>query len=265
MQIHHINCGTLRVPSFPTVVCHCLALVEGDAAVLVDAGIGLADVKDPSGRFGDELIAAAGFQFNEPDTALRRLEKLGVNPRNVRDIILTHADPDHAGGIADFPAASIHLASEEFNNLNPHVPRNPRYLPIQFSHAPRWRPIPPAPTIDWFGLPARPLDLPLNATILLIPLFGHTNGHCGVAIEHQGRWLLHVGDAYYLRAELSTPDHPVTPLAAARADDNAQRIQSLESLRRLARDHADLVSMIGYHDITQLPAHAIDWPEPASP
>ena len=40
-SIVHINCGTLLVPNFPTVVCHCLALLDGPHTVLVDTGIGL--------------------------------------------------------------------------------------------------------------------------------------------------------------------------------------------------------------------------------
>ncbi len=27
--IHHVNCGTLVVPQYPTVVCHALLLQEG--------------------------------------------------------------------------------------------------------------------------------------------------------------------------------------------------------------------------------------------
>jgi hypothetical protein len=29
----------------------------------------------------------------------------------------------------------------------------------------------------------------------LVPLFGHTRGHCGVAIRNGSGWLFHVGDA----------------------------------------------------------------------
>jgi hypothetical protein len=61
--IHHINCGTLVVPSYPTVVCHCLLLAEGEQLALVDTGIGLADIRSPVERLGQPLIDMAGFQF----------------------------------------------------------------------------------------------------------------------------------------------------------------------------------------------------------
>jgi len=32
--------------------------------------------------------------------------------------------------------------------------------------------------------------------VLLIPLPGHSRGHCGVAVKTGEGWLLHCGDAY---------------------------------------------------------------------
>ena len=97
------------------------------------------------------------------------------------------------------------------------------------------------------------MDLGFESEVLLVPLFGHTLGHCGVAVRQGDRWALHVGDAYYLRVELTTDDHPVSVLTAQRADDDAQRRASLEHLRRLARDHADEIDLFGYHDPGEFP------------
>jgi glyoxylase-like metal-dependent hydrolase (beta-lactamase superfamily II) len=216
---------------------------------MVDTGIGLLDVRDPTGRVGPEAIAAAGFQFRDEDTAARQVERLGFPLADVTDILLTHADPDHAGGLADFPRARVHLAAEEFAALHS---GNPRYRPPQFAHGPRWVPHPRSEE-RWFGLEARPVDLGAGAEIQLVWLPGHTLGHCGAAVRTGGRWLLHVGDAYYLRVELETDDHPVSALAALRADDDARRRASLAELRRLARDHATEIDLLGYHDVGELP------------
>ena len=78
-----------------------------------------------------------------------------------------------------------------------------------------------------------------------------------MAVRHEDRWLLHVGDAYYLRAELAADDHPVSALATLRADDDALRRASLTQLRRLARDHSAEIEMVGYHDFTEFPPGAI--------
>jgi glyoxylase-like metal-dependent hydrolase (beta-lactamase superfamily II) len=158
-------------------------------------------------------------------------------------------DPDHAGGLADFPQAQVHVSEEEHTHaLSGHW----RYVPAQFANGPNWKAYPPS-TRSWYGLEARPVELDFDSEVLLIPLFGHTLGHCGVAVQQGTRWLLHAGDAYYLRVELTQDNHPVSQFAAARADDDAQRRESLEQLRRLVRDHADEIDVFGYHDITELP------------
>ena len=256
-RIHHINCGTLVVASYPTVVCHCLLLQEGKRLALVDTGIGLQDVRSPIERLGQPLIDLAGFQFNESDTAVRRIEALGLAPDDVRHIILTHGDPDHVGGLADFPEAQVHISVEEHAQI---AKGHWRYVPTQFAHSPSWRTCGPS-TRKWFGFEARPLEVGFSSEVLMIPLFGHTVGHCGVAIEQKGRWLFHVGDAYYLRAELTTDDHPVSALATQRADDDEHRRSSLKRLRHLVRDHGDEVEVVGYHDLSELPA---DYPLPQS-
>jgi glyoxylase-like metal-dependent hydrolase (beta-lactamase superfamily II) len=249
MTIHHLNCGILHAPPNPAASCHCLLIEDSNGLILVDTGIGLGDIADPIGRIGKFAIEAAGFQFDEQRTAVRQIEQLGFQAADVRHIVLTHGDPDHAGGLADFPWASVHLSQEEHANL---LRGNGRYSPLQFAHGPCFVPHAPADG-NWFGMKALPLDLGGETECFLIPLFGHTHGHCGVAVKAQDNWLLHVGDAYYLRAELASDDHPVSALAAARADDDGLRRKSLAALRRLAQDHSQDVEMFGYHDFTEFP------------
>jgi len=247
IEIHHINAGWLRTSVHPEITCHCLILQEGDQVALVDVGIGVKDAEDPVGRLGQQLIDLAGFTFDADETAFRKLEQRGIDPHCLGHIILTHADPDHAGGLADFPQAMVHVSQEELDNVNS---GHWRYVTANFAHQPKW--VPRAINdAEFFGLPARRLPLGFSQDILLVPLFGHTKGHCGVAIPQGDRWFLHVGDAYYLKAELTDLNHTVDQLAEMRADDNEARLESLDHLRRIAREHADVVTMCGYHDVTE--------------
>jgi glyoxylase-like metal-dependent hydrolase (beta-lactamase superfamily II) len=255
-RLRHLNCGTLHAPPNPAASCHCLLLEDAAGLALIDTGVGLLDVRDPDGRVGRPLIDLVGFQFREGETAVRRIEALGLRPADVRHVVLTHADPDHAGGLADFPDAAVHVSREEHAALES---GHERYLPVQFAHGVRWQAHPPSAR-RWFGLEARPVDLGFAAEVLLVPLFGHTRGHCGVAVGRGGRWTLHVGDAYYLRAELDRDDHPVSALSALRADDNVQRLESLGHLRRLRRDHAAEIDLFGYHDFGEFPPDGAEAP-----
>lgn len=247
MKIHHLNCGLLHAPPNPAASCHCLLLETKTGLILIDTGIGLHDILEPVKRVGQPAIDAAGFQFREDLTAIRQIEKMGYSSSAVTDIILTHGDPDHVGGLADFPETNIHISIEELEQTRS---GNWRYSPAQFEHKPKW--VTHGKTsFKWFGLEAR--SLPLQAEVFLVPLFGHTLGHCGVAVRNGEKWLLHVGDAYYLRVELSTDDHPVSQLSTIRAEDNSQRHASLASLRRLHQSHESEIEMFGYHDFTEFP------------
>lgn len=251
MKVHHLNCGVLHAPPGPQAACHCLLLEDQGRVALIETGIGLEDIASPQVRIGQPAIEAAGFQFHEALTAARQIERLGYRGADVTDIVLTHADPDHAGGLSDFPHAAVHISAEELASLEA---GHPRYSPSQFVHQPRWFVHQQSlSSVRWFGMESRPLSLSLPGEVNLIPLFGHTRGHCGVAVRDAGRWLLHVGDAYYLRLELASDDHPVSQLATLRADDERLRQSSLAELRRLAREHADEIELFGYHDFTEFP------------
>jgi hypothetical protein len=74
-----------------------------------------------------------------------------------------------------------------------------------------------------------------------------------VAIRQGDRWALHVGDAYYLRGELDSDDHPVGAVAALRADDDPARRRSIGLLRALLAEQADRIDHFGYHDPEEFP------------
>ena len=201
MKVHHLNCGTMRPfggklvtgrgSYFGTaeLVCHVLLLETDDGLTLVDSGMGVDDVRTP-----DETLARAWRLLSRPvlderETALRQVEALGFAAADVRTVVLTHLDLDHGGGLRDFPHAEVHVSAEDLATATrPGKSGNDRfrYPDGQWRHGPRW--VPHETTGEtWFGFSG---VREVGPDVLLVPLFGHTHGHTGVAVRTGDRWLL---------------------------------------------------------------------------
>jgi glyoxylase-like metal-dependent hydrolase (beta-lactamase superfamily II) len=244
-----------------TIVCHCL-LIETDRAglVLVDTGFGLADVQQPR-RLNTFFRWVSRMRLREADTARRQIEALGFSAADVRHIVLTHLDFDHAGGIADFPGATVHVLDAELaaaTSRRGAIERG-RYRPIQWEGAIAWQPY-AADGERWFGFTCVRDLVGLPSDILIVPLAGHTLGHCGVAIRTPDAWLLHAGDAYFFRGEMDPRDYRCTPMLRfyqrLMAADNAMRVANQARLRRLAQTHRRLIRIFCAHDARELAAFA---------
>ncbi|MET8864032.1 MBL fold metallo-hydrolase [Nonomuraea sp. NPDC004580] len=261
MQIHHLNCGSVRQieatypgPAPAHAVNHCL-LVETDSEglVLIETGLGLDDVRDPSHTLGADWVEMAQPLLDEQETAIRQIARLGYDPGDVRHIIVTHLDVDHCGGLPDFPTAQVHVLAAELEAATSQAPSF-RYRPAHWAHHPNWVTYPTGPGEDWFGFASlQPQGLPPQ--IRLIPLGGHTAGHAGVAVQDGDRWLLHCGDAYYYHRELGdTPQpHPLLDLVQTSSEVHHDlRLGTQARLRELLRRHGDQVSIFSAHDPWEL-------------
>lgn len=246
--IKHINGGFLQkeVNGFK-ILCHCLLLGNDNGLILIDTGIGMQDVLNPIERIGKVAIEQAGFKFNAQDTILAQIEKLGFKGDQVKHCVVSHLDPDHIGGLADFPLSEVHISAKEYEDF---LNGENRYRGIQLAHDPILRTYDQFPD-NWFGLDAKKLSIDSAFDIYMVPLPGHTLGHCGIAVKQDTKWILYVGDAYYLKAELFTDNHPVSALAEMMAMDNELRIASLKRLKELALHHNKEIDMFGYHDPTE--------------
>jgi glyoxylase-like metal-dependent hydrolase (beta-lactamase superfamily II) len=54
-----------------------------------------------------------GLSRDPGSTAVRQLEHRDTHPVLVRHIVLTHRHFDHAGGLPDFPQATVHVRRSE--------------------------------------------------------------------------------------------------------------------------------------------------------
>ena len=214
MRVHHLNCMTTRAPAHGKAgvferahfAAHCLLIESDDGLVLVDSGLGLGDVADPEQRLSPFFLRVLKPEFRADMTAVRQIERMGFRSADVRDIVLTHLDFDTAGGLDDFPRARVHLLTRErdFAALQRTWLDRQRFRPQQWSTRNHWVTYTPDDNERWMGLPCVRHLCGLPPEVLLVPLAGHTLGHTGVAIQTEGGWLLHAGDAFFDPRELDT-------------------------------------------------------------
>ncbi len=270
MRVHHLNCisscplGGRLVDSRShglrgKLACRCVLVETASGLVLIDTGYGLRDIADPLERIGRFFMRLLDPEFREELTAVRQIEALGFRATDVRHIVLTHLDFDHAGGLDDFPAARVHLLQIEADD----AAKQDTWLDCQRFRPQQWK-----GSIDrwhlydieagepWFGFEAVRDLRGVPAEILMVPLRGHTLGHAGVAVREPEGWLLVAGDAYFDHDELALRDPHCTPGLRAyqwlMEKDRRARLANQRRLRHLLRDHRDEVRVICSHDPREL-------------
>jgi glyoxylase-like metal-dependent hydrolase (beta-lactamase superfamily II) len=231
------------------IVAHCLLIETDNGLALVDTGLGLQDVAAPK-SLPAIFRAAVRPKFDAAETAASQIESLGFARSDVRNIVVTHLDVDHAGGLRDFPDAAVHVAAAELaaaRNPKTRVEKD-RYVQHQWAHGPNWVEH-SASGEKWNGFEAV-RDLPgLPPEILLVPLAGHTRGHTGIAVDTGSGWLLHAGDAYFFHGQMHQPPSCPIGLKAFQVivqTEKENRLANVARLRELAADTS--VSIFSAHD-----------------
>ncbi|TNC28193.1 MBL fold metallo-hydrolase [Amycolatopsis alkalitolerans] len=268
MRVHHFNAGTMRPAGGRLIdgrgglghraelICHCLLVEAGSELVLVETGMGTPSVRRPGEWLGNAFVQLVGARPSLAETAVEQVKRLGYAVEDVRHVVLTHLDLDHAGGLVDFPEATVHVYEEELRTL-----RSPasaaerwRYRGVQFEHGPKWMSYADLGE-EWFGFGAVRELKGLPPDILLVPLAGHTRGHAGVAVLSDDGWQLNAGDAYFFHDEID-PVRPYCPPGLALFERKvqmvpAQRRENQRRLRELRRDHRE-VTVFSAHDPVEL-------------
>lgn len=258
MRIHHLNCGSMcphgrRLMQGEggffepaQIVCHCWLIEGREGLTLVDTGLGTAQVKGMLAGYARPLMRP---KLKLEETAIAQVQKLGFKASEVRNIVLTHLDFDHAGALADFPEATVHVHAPELAAAQSPATlvEKQRYEARLWAHGPKWQ-THSTTGERWNDFDAVRALSDGDDEILLVPLKGHTRGHTGVAVKQASGWRLHCGDAYFFHTEVQTPAHCPTGLNV---------FQSLLAVDNAARkaNQARLVALNAQGGITLNSAH----------
>jgi glyoxylase-like metal-dependent hydrolase (beta-lactamase superfamily II) len=266
VRIHHLNCvsacplgGVLMdgrtIGLRGRLTNHCLLIEADNQLVLIDTGYGLRDIAAPRSRLNPFFLKLLQPELREELSAIRQIEALGYAPKDVRHIVLSHLDFDHAGGLDDFPHAKVHLLESEVTTATAQATLldRMRYRPQQWSTRSAWVTYDSTSSSTWRGFKAISLQ-GLPPEILMVPLLGHTLGHAGVAVAESSRWLFYAADAYFFRGELRPS--PVCPPGLSlyqrmMEQDRGLRLENQHRLRELKASSPD-VHVFCAHDPFEL-------------
>lgn len=267
MRIHHLNCGTCCPAGgrlfdgtsdspLAHLVCHCLLIESDQGLILIDTGFGTREISTPGRRIAPFFRALNNPQLRAEETAVAQLKARGLRAEDVRHIVISHLDFDHAGGIEDFPNAAVHITAREKEVADEQrggafVGRR-RYRPQQWDEVEDWRLYAMGGGEPWFGFDCVRDLHGLPPEILLIPLAGHTWGHSGVAIHTPEGWLFYAADAYFYRGEIGAERYDCPPglrgYQKMMQVDAAARLSNQRRVRELALTQGGEVRIFCAHD-----------------
>jgi N-acyl homoserine lactone hydrolase len=219
----------LTIPAF---------LIEHPAAgpILVDSGLHEQAASDARGALGRRGGLLYDVRMERSWAAPAQLRERGVDPADVRLIVMTHLHYDHASGLSQFPGATVAVDDLEWETA-----RRGRFLEGYMTHL-----FPD--TLEWRTLPRdeEEIDLLGDGSIRMLRTPGHTPGHRSILLRVEGGELLLVGDAVYSKRSL---DERLTPLFTWR--DDIYRA-TLERLRGWRDEHPGTTMIFG-HDREEWP------------
>ncbi len=184
--------------------------------VLIDTGYTHHSLAGPGRSVGlrlySRLLSPHLIAAGQPEAFLARH---GLEPRDIRHIIVTHYHADHISGLGLFPQARFLangaafariMARSGWQNLRHGV--FPELLPHGF--ADRLDPAESCPTVQVPNLPPG-RDLFGDGTVVAIDLPGHADGHFGLAFPKAACPFLYGVDTQWLGAALDPARSPIWP------------------------------------------------------
>ncbi len=154
-------------------------------------------------RSGDKVLlfdtGAAGASFARGSRLPASLHEAGVEPAQVTDIFISHAHPDHVGGLltADgklaFPNATVHIAAPEWAPLL----TDPGAAKLVAAVTPKVATFQPGAEL-------------VPGVVTAVAVDGHTPGHSAYEIASGNDRLLYIGDsAHHYVVSVQRPDWTV--------------------------------------------------------
>jgi glyoxylase-like metal-dependent hydrolase (beta-lactamase superfamily II) len=160
-----------------------------------------------------------------------QLRSLGIDPKGVKLVVMTHLHVDHASAMSEFPSATFVFAKQEWEAATEPRGELRGYRTEQFDHAFDYRTLDfESADADSFASFGRSFDLLGDGSIRVVFTPGHTRGHMSVILRTGAGELLIAGDAAFTRETLRTGHLPYQLDDAHRFKRSLKEIQQYMEL-----------------------------------
>jgi glyoxylase-like metal-dependent hydrolase (beta-lactamase superfamily II) len=198
-----------------------------EGIIVVDTGQGR-QLLDSVQSWHPYLRWAVKFRIERDQEIGPQLRALGVRPRDVQRVVLTHLHIDHDGGLAHFPDSEILVSRGELNTARGWMGRVRGYWPNRW---PSWF----DPTaLDLAGDPFGPFAASRSLTrardVIAVATPGHTSDHLSVIVVQEGITYVLAGDTSYSEALML--NRQIDGVSA----DEATTLKTLDTLTQLAAE-----------------------------
>ena len=174
----------------------------------------------PAGWLANKFITTQfKFSIRREDEIDHQLATLGISPRDVHSLILTHLHFDHTDGLKHFPSTPICVNKVEWDQPFGALPK---LFPSWFQ-----------PTLLMLDRPFGPFQKAcfLAEDLVVVHTPGHTFGHCSVLFLADDCHILFAGDICYTQQQLLDGKFP------ARCANRDLTRQTYTAVTTYAREH----------------------------
>jgi glyoxylase-like metal-dependent hydrolase (beta-lactamase superfamily II) len=198
-----------------------------EGPIVIDTGQGR-HLLDNAHSLHPYLRGAVRFRIETDEEIGPQLRALGIKPRDVKRVVLTHLHVDHDGGLAHFPDSEILVSRGELHTARGLMGRVRGYLPNRW---PTWfNPTALDLTAEPFGPFAASRSLTRAGDVIAVATPGHTADHVSVIVMKEGITYVLAGDTSYNEALML--DGQLDGVSA----DEATTLATLDALKQMAAE-----------------------------